>query len=105
MKLKKYIVNNQPINDLVDVANLALGISRYTFDRLAAGQQAAQMLLSMVNEKSQIASHCVGPDLILGQTFSAKKSAEEVGGKSSPKKLAEKFDPMSTSGRLAFALA
>ncbi|MDA7592286.1 hypothetical protein N8714_01300 [Rhodobacteraceae bacterium] len=31
---RKYIVNNQPINDLVDVANLALGISRYTFDRL-----------------------------------------------------------------------
>lgn len=50
-------------------ANIWPELSRYTFDRLAAGQQAANMLLGMVSEKSQIASHSVGPELIAGETL------------------------------------
>jgi hypothetical protein len=41
----------------------------------------------------------------LRQKKLAEKVRGEVGRKSWTKKLAETFDPMSTSGRLAFALA
>jgi LacI family sucrose operon transcriptional repressor len=49
-------------------ANIWPELSRYTFDRMTIGQQAARMVLQMVSEQSHGPSELIGPELIAGQT-------------------------------------
>lgn len=50
-------------------ANIWPELSRYTFDRMQAGQKAARMVLGMVSqEQDHNISQLVGPEMIAGQT-------------------------------------